>query len=77
MHTSKCMVVLMNIWQILHGQGHDPVHVCKFWNKWYLFFQEATQRTEHISVEVGHAERDAAQEPYENKAVKKTSHAGF
>ena len=53
------------------------MHDGNFWNKGYLFFQEANQRTEHISVEVGHAERDAAQEPYENKAVKKTSHAGF
>ena len=36
-----------------------------------LFSQEATQKTEHISAEVWHVEKDIEQEPYNSKAIKK------
>ena len=36
-----------------------------------LFYQEATQKTEHISAEVWHVEKDIEQEPYKGKAIKK------
>ena len=36
-----------------------------------LFYQEATQKTEHISAEVWHVEKDIEQEPYNGKAIKK------
>ena len=39
-----------------------------------LLSQEATQKTEHISAEIWHVEKDIEQEPYKGKAIKKQLH---